>query len=410
VNRFALFIARRYLRARRKETVISVITVISVLGVAVGVMALVIALAVNNGFRSTLQRNLLGAMAHINVMPKEPGGGIEQWGEMAEKLRGVPHVMAVSPVLYDEVMLTTPLRSPGAQLKGVEIDRELAISEVLRKLKAGSVDALRDPDANPPGLIVGSVMAEENGVVLNSRVDVTVPNAQLTPIGPRSVTKRFRVAGIFSTGFYEIDRLWVFTPIQVSQKLRGITSINQMEVNVDDLNRTTEVAKEIEKLVGPEFTTVTWMERNRQLLGALKMERIVTVITIGLIELVAAFNIFITLVMMVMQKYRDIAVLMSLGAKRSQIRWIFMTQGVLIGIVGSAIGLVLGYSICYYANRYQLIPLDQTIYALAFVPFEPRPQDGLWIAAAAIVVSFVATIYPARNATKILPAEVLRYE
>jgi lipoprotein-releasing system permease protein len=397
VNRFALFIARRYLRARRKETVISVITVISVLGVAVGVMALVIALAVNNGFRSTLQRNLLGAMAHINVMPKEPGGGIELWGEMAEKLRGVPHVTAVSPVLYDEVMLTTPLRSPGAQLKGVEIDRELAISEVLRKLKAGSVDALRDPEANPPGLIVGSVMAEENGVVLNSRVDVTVPNAQLTPIGPRSVTRRF-------------DKLWVFTPIQVAQRLRGITSINQMEVNVDDLNRTAEVAKEIEKFVGPEFTTVTWMERNRQLLGALKMERIVTVITIGLIELVAAFNIFITLVMMVMQKYRDIAVLMSLGAKRSQIRWIFMMQGVLIGIVGSVIGLVLGYSICYYANRYQLIPLDQTIYALSFVPFEPRPQDGLWIAAAAIVVSFVATIYPARNATKILPAEVLRYE
>jgi lipoprotein-releasing system permease protein len=410
VNRFALFIARRYLRARRKETVISVITVISVLGVAVGVMALVIALAVNNGFRSTLQRNLLGAMAHINVMPKEPGGGIELWGEMAEKLRGVPHVTAVSPVLYDEVMLTTPLRSPGAQLKGVEIDRELAISEVLRKLKAGSVDALRDPEANPPGLIVGSVMAEENGVVLNSRVDVTVPNAQLTPIGPRSVTRRFRVVGIFSTGFYEIDKLWVFTPIQVAQRLRGITSINQMEVNVDDLNRTAEVAKEIEKFVGPEFTTVTWMERNRQLLGALKMERIVTVITIGLIELVAAFNIFITLVMMVMQKYRDIAVLMSLGAKRSQIRWIFMMQGVLIGIVGSVIGLVLGYSICYYANRYQLIPLDQTIYALSFVPFEPRPQDGLWIAAAAIVVSFVATIYPARNATKILPAEVLRYE
>jgi lipoprotein-releasing system permease protein len=410
VNRFTLFIARRYLRARRKETVISVITVISVLGVAVGVMALVIALAVNNGFRSTLQRNLLGAMAHINVMPKEPGGGIELWGEMAEKLRGVPHVTAVSPVLYDEVMLTTPLRSPGAQMKGVEIDRELAISEVLRNLKAGSVDALRDPEANPPGLIVGSVMAEENGVVLNSRVDVMVPNAQLTPIGPRHVTKRFRVAGIFSTGFYEIDRLWVFTPIQVAQRLRGITSINQMEVNVDDLNRTAEVAKEIEKLVGAEFTTVTWMERNRQLLGALKMERIVTVITIGLIELVAAFNIFITLVMMVMQKYRDIGVLMSLGAKRSQIRWIFMTQGVLIGIVGSVIGLVLGYTICYYANRYQLIPLDQTIYALSFVPFEPRPQDGLWIAAAAIVVSFVATIYPARNATKILPAEVLRYE
>jgi lipoprotein-releasing system permease protein len=410
VNRFELFIARRYLRARRKETVISVITVISVLGVAVGVMALVIALAVNNGFRSTLQRNLLGAMAHINVIPKVPGEGIEDWRAMAEKLRKVPHVTAVSPVLYDEGMISTPLRAQGVQLKGVEIDRELEISEILRNLKSGSVDALRNRDAEPPGMLVGSVLAEENGVLLNSKVEVLVPNAQLTPLGPRSVTKKFRVVGIFSTGFYEIDKLWTFADVEALQRIRSITSVNQMEVNVDDLSRTEAVAKEVERLVGGEFTTTTWMERNKQLLGALKMERIVTVITIGLIELVAAFNIFITLVMMVMQKYRDIAVLMSMGAKRSQVRWIFMTQGVLIGVVGSIIGLVFGYGICYYANKYKLVPLDQTVYALAYVPFEPRPIDALWIAAAAILVSFVATIYPARNATKISPAEVLRYE
>jgi lipoprotein-releasing system permease protein len=259
-------------------------------------------------------------------------------------------------------------------------------------------------------MLVGSVLAEENGVLLNSKVEVLVPNAQLTPLGPRSVTKKFRVVGIFSTGFYEIDKLWTFADVEALQRIRSITSVNQMEVNVDDLNRTEAVAKEVERLVGGEFTTTTWMERNKQLLGALKMERIVTVITIGLIELVAAFNIFITLVMMVMQKYRDIAVLMSMGAKRSQVRWIFMTQGVLIGVVGSIIGLVFGYGICYYANKYKLVPLDQTVYALAYVPFEPRPIDALWIAAAAILVSFVATIYPARNATKISPAEVLRYE
>jgi lipoprotein-releasing system permease protein len=411
VTQFELFIARRYLRARRKETVISVITVISILGVAVGVMALVIALAVNNGFRSTLQRNLLGAMAHINVLPKQPGEGIEDWQGMADKLAKIPHVTAVSPALYSEVMLATPLRSPGALLKGVDIDRELAISETLRKLKAGSVDALRDSSANPPGIIVGSVMAEENGVILNSRVEVTVGYAELTPLGPRANTRPFRVVGIFSTGFYEIDRLWTFTSINAVQRLLKIPdSVNQMELNVDQLDRTDSTAKDVEKLVGPSYTTTTWMERNKQLLGALKMERIVTVITIGLIELVAAFNIFITLVMMVMQKYRDIAVLMTMGAKRSQVRWIFMLQGVLIGIVGSAIGLVAGYGLCYYADRYQLVPLDATVYALSFVPFEPRPLDGLWIAAAAIAVSFVATIYPARNATKILPAEVLRYE
>jgi len=411
VNRFELFIAKRYLRARRKETVISVITVISVLGVAVGVMALVIALAVNNGFRSTLQRNLLGAMAHINVIPKDTAAGIENWRDLAEKLRRVPRVTAVSPVLYGEVMISGALRSPGALLKGVDIDRELAISEVLRNLKAGSVDRLRDPSANPPGLIVGAVMAEENGITLNSNVDVTSPQGELTPFGAKPATRRFRVVGIFSTGFYEIDKAWVFTSINAEQRLFSIAdSVNQIELNVDDLDRTDEIAKEVEKTAGPEFTTTTWMERNRQLLGALKMERVVTVITIGLIELVAAFNIFITLVMMVMQKYRDIAVLMSLGAKRTQIRWIFMLQGVLIGIVGSVIGLILGYTLCYFADKHHWVPLDAAVYALSFVPFEPRPLDALWIAAAAILVSFVATIYPARNATRILPAEVLRYE
>jgi lipoprotein-releasing system permease protein len=383
-----------------------------VLGVAVGVMALVIALAVNNGFRSTLQRNLLGAMAHINVIPKDSGLGVENWRELTEKMRRTPHVTAVSPTLYGEVLLSGALRAPGAQMKGVDIDLELAISETLRKLKAGSVDPLRDPLAKPPGLIIGSVMAEENGITLNSQVNVTSPQGEMAgPLGVRPATRRFRVVGIFSTGFYEIDKLLVYTSINSVQQLFSLSdTISQIELNVDDLNRAAEIAQEAGKIAGPEFTTTTWMERNRQLLGALKMERIVTVITIGLIELVAAFNIFITLVMMVMQKYRDIAVLMSLGAKRSQIRWIFMMQGVLIGIVGSVIGLALGYSICYYANRYQLVPLDQTIYALSFVPFEPRPLDGLWIAAAAILVSFVATIYPARNATRILPAEVLRYE
>ncbi len=410
MSSFELFIAGRYLRARRKETVISLITVISILGVAVGVMALVIALAVNNGFHSTLQRNLLGAMAHINIMPKEPGDGIENWRELSEQLRKLPHVTAVSPTLYDEVMIAGALRSPGALLKGVDIDRELAISETLRHLQAGSVDALRDPAASPPGIIIGSSMAEESGMTLNSRVQVASPQGEMSPIGPRLGSRWFRVVGIFSTGFYEIDKTWTFTSIAAEQRLLHIDSINQIELNVDDLNRANEIAKAVEKAAGPRYTTTTWMERNKQLLGALKMERVVTVITIGLIELVAAFNIFITLVMMVMQKYRDIAVLMSLGARRRQVRWIFMLQGVLIGIVGSAIGLVAGYSLCHFADKYKLVPLDQTVYALSFVPFEPRGLDAIWIAAAAVLVSFLATIYPARNATKILPAEVLRYE
>ena len=411
-SKFELFIARRYLRAHRKEKVISVITAISILGVAAGVMALIIALAVNNGFKNTLERNLLGAMAHISVLEKEPGSGIENWRELSVRLRQLPHVTAVGPALYTPVFLTGGLQPHGAQLKGIDVASELAISESLRHLKQGSLAPLRDPTATPPGILLGTRLVEDTGMVLNSRITVISPQGgTLTPFGIRPSFRPFRVAGIFESGFFEIDDSWAYTSIETAQKLLGVADVvNAIELKVDDLDRAPEIARDIEKLVGSRYTTTTWMERNKQLIGALNMERMVTVITIGLIVLVAALNIFITLVMMVMEKYRDIAVLMSMGARGGQIRRIFMLQGVLIGVVGSSIGLILGYALCYYANRYHWVRLDETVYSLSFVPFEPRWIDGLWVPAAAILVSFVATIYPARKATQITPAEVLRYE
>ena len=411
-SKFELFIARRYLRAHRKEKVISVITAISILGVAAGVMALIVALAVNNGFKNTLERNLLGAMAHISVLEKEPGSGIENWRQLSVRLRQLPHVTAVGPALYTPVFLTGGLQPHGAQLKGIDVASELAISESLRHLKQGSLAPLRDPTATPPGILLGTRLVEDTGMVLNSRITVISPQGgTLTPFGIRPSFRPFRVAGIFESGFFEIDDSWAYTSIETAQKLLGVADVvNAIELKVDDLDRAPEIARDIEKLVGSRYTTTTWMERNKQLIGALNMERMVTVITIGLIVLVAALNIFITLVMMVMEKYRDIAVLMSMGARGGQIRRIFMLQGVLIGVVGSSIGLILGYAICYYANRYHWVRLDETVYSLSFVPFEPRWIDGLWVPAAAILVSFVATIYPARKATQITPAEVLRYE
>jgi len=409
-RRFELFVAGRYLRARRKEAVISVITAISVLGVTAGVMALVIALAVTNGFRNTLQRNLLGAMAHINVIEKQ-NNGIANWREMAPKLRQVPHVIAVSPALYSPGFLTGPLQSAGAVLKGIDVDAELAISDSLRHLKAGSLDRLREPAATPPGIILGARLAEDTGMVLNSNIEVTIPNAELTPFGPRLGVRRYRVCGIFESGFFEIDDKWAFTGLGPLQRAISVgDDINQLELKVDDLNRAEDVAKDVERVAGPNYTTTTWQERNKQLLGALRMERIVTIITIGLIEMVAALNIFITLVMMVMEKYRDIAVLMSMGARHSQIRGIFMMQGVLIGVVGTVLGLTAGHTLCYFAEKYRWIRLEESVYSMAYVPFEPHWADAVWIAALAILVSFVATLSPARNATRIAPAEVLRYE
>jgi lipoprotein-releasing system permease protein len=412
-SRFELFIANRYLRAHRKEKVISIITVISIMGVAAGVMALVIALGVNNGFRNTLQRNLLGAMAHIDVTPKDPGPGIVNWRELCGQIRKLPHVTAVSPALYTGVYLTGGPQPAAAVLKGVDVDAELAISDALRKLKSGSLDRLRDADAKPPGIVLGARLVEDTGMILHSTLTAMSPTGGgMSPLsGDRPSFMRFRVTGVFESGFYDVDDRWAYASIAAVQRLLSVPDvINRIEVNVDDLNRAQEFAREIEKVAGPRYATTTWMEQNQQLLSALNMERIVTIITIGLIEIVAALNIFITLVMMVMEKYRDIAVLMSMGARESQVRRIFILQGVLIGVVGSAIGLIVGYAICYFANRYQWIKLPQAVYSLPFVPFEPRWVDGIWIAALAIAVSFVATLYPARNATKIAPAEVLRYE
>ena len=409
---FELFVAQRYLKARRKEAVISVITAISIIGVAAGVMALVVALAINTGFRDTLERNLLGAMAHINVEEKEPRNGIENWEAMAAKIRKLPHVIAAGPALYTPIFFSGPLQSGGGILKGVNIDTELQISDALRHLKSGSVDALREPpEGGVPPIILGARLAEDIGMLLHSTVTVTSPQGELTPFGPRPSIRHFRVVGIFESGFYDIDDHWAYTTLQAAQQALSLEDVvNQIEVKLDDLNRAPEVAKAIQKLIGPKYATTTWMERNHQLLNALKMEKSVTVVTIGLIELVAALNILITLVMMVMEKYRDIAVLMSMGARHAQIRRIFMLQGLLIGIVGTTIGLVVGYTLCYFADHYRWIRLDETVYALSYVPFEPRWLDGVWIAAAAILVSFLATIYPARNATRIAPAEVLRYE
>jgi lipoprotein-releasing system permease protein len=319
-------------------------------------------------------------------------------------------VTAVAPVLYGQVFLSGPAGSKGVILKGITPDSELRVSETLRHLKHGSLAHLADADGLP-GLIIGSRMAEETGMTLGSNVMVISPQGTLTPMGPRPGYQRFRVAGIFESGFYDLDDNWTYAAMPTVQKILSLPDVvNSIELHLDDIYLAPQIAAEAEKLAGPTFGSTTWQEQNKQILKALNMERIVTVITIGLIELVAALNILITLVMMVMEKYRDIAILISMGARRSQIRRIFMFQGLLIGAVGTAIGLCAGYAFCYVADHYQLIQLDAQVYALSFVPFEPRWTDGLWVAAVAILVSFFATLYPARNATRVAPAEVLRYE
>jgi lipoprotein-releasing system permease protein len=277
-------------------------------------------------------------------------------------------------------------------------------------LKAGSFDELRKGD-KLPGIILGSRLAEFIGAVVNKQVTLLIPNGEPGPFGAQPGVVRMRVAGIFETGFYDEDMNWAYTSLPAAQKAFGLEDVvNSIELRLDDVFKAPEVEKAAESVIGPKLGAITWQEQNRQILSALRAERIVTVITIGLIQLVAALNILITLVMMVMEKHRDIAILMSMGARAKQIRNIFVFEGVLIGAVGTAIGLVLGYTLSYFADHYRWIRLDEQIYSLAFVPFESHWLDGVLIAAAALGVSIIATLYPARSATRIAPVEALRYE
>jgi lipoprotein-releasing system permease protein len=410
ITAFELFVAGRYLRARRKEKVISVITVISVIGVAAGVMALIISLAVNNGFQNTLQRNMLAATAHVNILDKDPGQGIEDWRNLIQQFRKVPHVVAVAPVLYDEVILTGPRGTRQVTLKGIDTRGELATSETLRHLKSGSLAQLRE-DAGLPGIVVGSKLAQDAGLLVNSTVNLIDPEGNLTPFGPGPRSQRFRVTGIFETNFFDVDDRWAYASIASVQKLHSVGDVvNTIEIRLDNPDLAPQAAMDLIRAAGPRYSAITWEEQNAQLFHALKLERAVTAITIGLIVLVGALNIFITLTMIVLTKYKDIAVLMSMGARRRQIRRIFVLQGAMIGAIGVAIGLVVGYTFCYFAAQYHLIPLDESVYALSYVPFDPNPWDGLWITCVALAISLLATIYPARNATRITPVEVLRYE
>jgi lipoprotein-releasing system permease protein len=407
---FELFIAGRYLRARRKEKVISVITAISVVGVAAGVMALIISLAVNNGFKNTLQRNMLAATAHVNILAKDTGAGMADWRNLIARFRTVPHVVAVAPVLYDPVILTGPQGTKQITLKGIDTQSELAASETLRHLKRGSLAALQN-QTEFPAVIVGAKLAQDIGLMLNGTVNVLDPEGRLTPYGPGPHTQRFRVAGIFETEFFNVDDEWAYTSLDAVRKLHSVGDVvNTIEIRLDNPDLAPQAAIELSRAAGPNYASITWEEQNRQLFSAFKLERAVTALTIGLIVLVGALNIFITLTMIVLTKYKDIAVLMSMGARRGQIRRIFVVQGAMIAAIGITVGLVVGYTFCYFAGTYHLIPLDASVYALSYLPFDPSPWDGLWITLVALGVSLLATVYPARNATSITPVEVLRYE
>src|SRR5579875_591862 len=381
--RFALFVALRYLRAKRRQSVISIITVISVLGVAAGVCALIVALAINNGFRQDLE----------------------------ERLSRLPHVLAAAPALYEEVLISHQSRSAGIVLKGVDAQKEVHVGDLLRHLKKGTLSSLNETFPGEDPIIIGSQLASQLGVFVGDTVLVISPQGNLTPFGIVPKYRHFRVVGIFDSGFYDFDAGWAFTNLDTAQRLfdlRNIVSV--IEFKIDDVDLAPEVAETVRQAAGSGFDTTTWIEQNRSLFNALHLERLVTILTIGLIVLVAALNIFITLAMMVMEKNREIAVMMSMGARPGQVWSVFTMHGLMIGIIGTILGLVLGYAGSWMANHYQLIHIPADVYALSYVPFHSRPWDGFWITGMALGVSFLATLYPSLKAARLLPTEILRYE
>ena len=443
--RFELFIATRYLRAKRRQAFIGIITGISIVGVAAGVASLIVALAINNGFRQDLQERLIGSTSHVSLL-RVADDGIQNWPPLLDRLSKQPHVVAAAPAIFEQVLISRGPRARGAVLKGMIPADERRVGDLLNTIKEGSAAALEEATPEPekdhvgtaasavqgapaiedspdslagvhariaamPPIILGKDMADNLGATVGSVVLVTSPQGELTPFGMVPKYSRFRVAGIFNSGFYDYDSSWAFTRLSDAQCLFGLGDlISVIEFKVDDIDRADVVARQLEDAAGKGFMTTNWKEQNKALFHALNMERLVTYITTGLIVFVAALNILISLIMMVMEKTKDIAVLMSMGTRKSQVRNIFIAQGVLIGVIGTAIGLLLGYVISYAGGRYHIISLSPEVYSIDYVPFAPRLMDGILVALGAIGISFVATLYPSWSAGRTLPAEALRYE
>jgi lipoprotein-releasing system permease protein len=429
--RFEFFIAARYLRAKRRQAVVGVITAISVIGVAAGVASLIIALAITNGMRRDLQERLVGSTSHVDLM-RVAGDGIRDWRPLLERLRGVPHVVAAAPGLYGQVLISKGARSGGGLVKGVIPADEKTVGDLLQSVVQGSAAAL-EPSAravNPcadgtgtrndcgggvvreiPPIVIGQDMAETLGAKVGDGVLVTSPQGELTPLGLVPKYERFQVAGIFKSGFYQYDSSYAFLRLADAQSLFSEPDlISVISFKVDDLYHADRVGRAIEDATGRGFQTTNWMEQNRELFRALKLEQVVTFIVLALIVCVAALNILIALTMMVMEKTRDIAVLMSFGVRADQVRRIFLMQGLLISVIGTVLGLIVGYGLSWLGGHYRFIRLDAAVYSIDYLPFAPRLLDAVIVAAVSLGVSLIATIYPSASAAKVLPAEALRYE
>jgi len=413
---FELRIALRYLIAQRRQLFISVISTISTLGVVVGVMILLIALAIMTGFQGELRSRILGAASHLSIY-KGGGEPFTDYRAVIAKLGGIDGIQGAAPVLYGKALVSSATGSGLVTLKGIEPMQEATVTEFGEKMMVGGLMRLVQPSGDEaledetPGIIVGEELAMTLGVFIGDVVKVTTPEGHLTPFGMIPRTRSFKVVGIFRLGLYNFDNSWAMFHLPEAQRLLGVgDEAMYVETRVEDLFGVEAIDIEAMKALGGDYGSMTWKETNQSLFSAFCLEKMVTTIFISFIVGVAALNIVASQIMIVMNKTRDIAILRSMGASAKSIMRIFMLQGAIIGVVGTAVGAALGVTISWILDHYRLVTIPEDVYQVAWVPFKLLPADFLLVVVAAPLICFLATLYPARRASQLVITEALRFE
>lgn len=405
---FELQIALRYLLARRRQAFISVISFVSTLGVTVGVMALIVALALMTGLQGELRDRILGSTAHIYVW--KTGSGLADYEAEAAKLRSIPGVQGAAPAILGKALIRTAGANAFVTLKGIDPALEPSVTSIERSIVSGKLADLGPGDEEtPPGIFLGKDLAQQLGVMVGDSVDVMTPEGTLSPMGMIPRTRRFRVTGVFQLGLYEVDSGYGFISLEVAQRMMNKQGPELLQLRTVDIDAAPEVAARIVERLGTDYLTQDWTMLNRSLFSALWLEKMAISITIGLIVMVAALNIVASLVLLVMEKNPDIAILKTMGASARSVMVVFMLQGLIIGLVGTFVGAVSGFGLSWFLDRYQLIQIPGDVYQITYVRFTLLPLDLAVVVFVAVLVCFVATIYPSRQASKLKPVEALRY-
>jgi lipoprotein-releasing system permease protein len=406
---FELHIALRYLLAKRKQAFISVISMISTLGVTVGVMAVIIALAVMTGLQQELRDRILGSSPHIYVSKT---GGIADYRAESARLRQIPHVIGAAPAILGKALVTASRNQEFITVKGIDPALEPTVSDIARAMQSGGVEALVPQPGSDAldGILLGKDLAASLGVAVGESVTVLTPQGKLSPFGMMPGTRRMRVAGIFGLGLFEFDSTYGFVSIDVARRLFDKDQVDFMQLRVDDIWRAKQVALAVSARLGDQYWMQDWGDINKSLFDALWLEKVAVSLAIGLIVMVAALNIITSLILLVMEKSRDIAILKTMGASARSVTVIFVLQGLIIGVIGTIVGGTLGYVVSTICDRYKLIRVSADIYQVSHLPFTVLPGDFALVVVVAVLVCFVATIYPSRQAAKLDPAQALRYE